>query len=163
MVAGFIPEWWPTSNRNGGRLRVGKGGRNKSEFALYATTFVTFGNSELSANSERTNAFSLIYEASITFAKSLDDLPRVGIGRAGEYDRTILQLYGCFNALSRLRPILQISGSRRAQALASSQEAASAGSRLIDRSRPEAVLHDSASLALPDPKRITQDRKLMVK
>jgi hypothetical protein len=33
MVAGFIPEWWPTSNRNGGRLRVGKGGRNKSEFA----------------------------------------------------------------------------------------------------------------------------------
>ena len=34
MPAGFISEWWPASFRNGGRLHVGKPGRNKSEFAL---------------------------------------------------------------------------------------------------------------------------------
>src|SRR5882672_7169005 len=33
MAAGFISEWWPASNRNGGRLHVGKPGRNKSESA----------------------------------------------------------------------------------------------------------------------------------
>jgi hypothetical protein len=32
-VAGFISEWWPTSNRNGGRHRLGKGGRHASESA----------------------------------------------------------------------------------------------------------------------------------
>jgi hypothetical protein len=32
-VAGFISEWWPTSNRNGGRLQIGIGGRIASEFA----------------------------------------------------------------------------------------------------------------------------------
>jgi hypothetical protein len=31
MAAGFISEWWTASNRNGGRLHVGKPGRNKSE------------------------------------------------------------------------------------------------------------------------------------
>jgi len=30
-VAGFISEWWPTSNRNGDRHRLGKGGRHASE------------------------------------------------------------------------------------------------------------------------------------
>ena len=34
MAAGFISEWWTASNRNGGRLHVGKPGRNKSESAL---------------------------------------------------------------------------------------------------------------------------------
>jgi hypothetical protein len=33
MAAGFISEWWTASNRNGGRLHVGKPGRNKSESA----------------------------------------------------------------------------------------------------------------------------------
>ena len=33
-VAGFISEWWPTSNRNGGRLHLGTGGRLRSESAL---------------------------------------------------------------------------------------------------------------------------------
>jgi hypothetical protein len=33
-VAGFISEWWPTSNRNGGRLQIGIGGRIASEFAV---------------------------------------------------------------------------------------------------------------------------------
>jgi hypothetical protein len=33
MVAGFISERWPASNRNPGRLHVGKPGRNKSESA----------------------------------------------------------------------------------------------------------------------------------
>jgi transposase len=33
-VAGFISEWWPTSNRNPGRLHVGTPGRIKSESAL---------------------------------------------------------------------------------------------------------------------------------
>jgi hypothetical protein len=32
-VAGFISEWWPASNRNGGRLQIGIGGRIASEFA----------------------------------------------------------------------------------------------------------------------------------
>src|SRR5258708_8023121 len=36
MPAGFISEWWPASNRNGGRLHVGKPGRNKSESATLA-------------------------------------------------------------------------------------------------------------------------------
>jgi hypothetical protein len=34
MPAGFISEWWPASNRNGGRLHVGIPGRNKSESAV---------------------------------------------------------------------------------------------------------------------------------
>src|SRR5580704_13244736 len=34
MVAGFISERWPTSNRNPGRLHVGTPGRIKSESAL---------------------------------------------------------------------------------------------------------------------------------
>ena len=34
MPAGFISEWWPASNRNGGRLHVGIPGRNKSESAF---------------------------------------------------------------------------------------------------------------------------------
>ncbi len=33
-VAGFKSEWWPTSNRNDGRLRVGIPGRLQSESAL---------------------------------------------------------------------------------------------------------------------------------
>ena len=32
-MAGFISEWWPASNRNGGRLQIGIGGRIASEFA----------------------------------------------------------------------------------------------------------------------------------
>jgi hypothetical protein len=32
-VAGFISEWWPTSNRNGGRHQIGIPGRIASEFA----------------------------------------------------------------------------------------------------------------------------------
>ena len=32
-AAGFISEWWPTSDRNTGRLRVGIGGRLPSESA----------------------------------------------------------------------------------------------------------------------------------
>ena len=36
MPAGFISEWWPASNRNGGRLHVGIPGRNKSESAFGA-------------------------------------------------------------------------------------------------------------------------------
>jgi hypothetical protein len=39
-VAGFISEWWPTSNRNVGRLRVGMGGRLPSESALIAASAV---------------------------------------------------------------------------------------------------------------------------
>jgi hypothetical protein len=35
-VAGFISEWWPTSNRNAGRLRLGMGGRLPSESAFDA-------------------------------------------------------------------------------------------------------------------------------
>src|SRR5258708_24249183 len=35
MAAGFISEWWPASNRNGGRLQIGKPGRHKSESALF--------------------------------------------------------------------------------------------------------------------------------
>jgi transposase len=34
-VAGFKSEWWPTSNRNDGRLHVGIHGRVPSESALY--------------------------------------------------------------------------------------------------------------------------------
>jgi len=33
-VAGFISEWWPASNRNGGRLQIGIPGRIESEFAI---------------------------------------------------------------------------------------------------------------------------------
>jgi putative DNA methylase len=33
-VAGFISEWWPESNRNGGRHQIGIPGRIASEFAL---------------------------------------------------------------------------------------------------------------------------------
>ena len=33
QVAGFISEWWPESNRNGGRLQIGIPGRIASEFA----------------------------------------------------------------------------------------------------------------------------------
>ncbi|WP_296709395.1 hypothetical protein, partial [Rhodoblastus sp.] len=33
QVAGFISEWWPTSNRKHGRLQIGIGGRIESEFA----------------------------------------------------------------------------------------------------------------------------------
>jgi hypothetical protein len=36
IVAGFIPEWWPASNRNAGRLQVGIPGRLKSESARLA-------------------------------------------------------------------------------------------------------------------------------
>ncbi len=32
--AGFKSEWWPTSNRNGGRLQIGIPGRNESESAI---------------------------------------------------------------------------------------------------------------------------------
>jgi hypothetical protein len=32
-VAGFKSEWWPESNRNGGRLQIGIAGRIASEFA----------------------------------------------------------------------------------------------------------------------------------
>ena len=33
QVAGFKSEWWPKSNRNGGRLQIGIPGRIASEFA----------------------------------------------------------------------------------------------------------------------------------
>src|SRR5271165_4119703 len=33
QVAGFISEWWPGSNRNGGRHQIGMPGRIASEFA----------------------------------------------------------------------------------------------------------------------------------
>jgi hypothetical protein len=33
QVAGFISEWWPASNRNGGRLQIGISRRIESEFA----------------------------------------------------------------------------------------------------------------------------------
>src|SRR5208337_4839136 len=33
QVAGFKSEWWPESNRNGGRLQIGIPGRIASEFA----------------------------------------------------------------------------------------------------------------------------------
>jgi len=32
-MAGFISEWWPASNRNGGRDEIGIPGRLASEFA----------------------------------------------------------------------------------------------------------------------------------
>jgi hypothetical protein len=44
MAAGFISEWWTASNRNGGRLHVGKPGRNKSESA--SSSVVDFYRSE---------------------------------------------------------------------------------------------------------------------
>ena len=46
MAAGFISEWWPASNRNGGRLHVGIPGRNKSESAFDEWTSV-FGSERL--------------------------------------------------------------------------------------------------------------------
>ena len=40
-MAGFISEWWPESNRNGGRHQIGIPGRIASEFAvLLYTVFV---------------------------------------------------------------------------------------------------------------------------
>ena len=33
-MAGFISEWWPESNRNGGRHQIGIPGRIASEFAI---------------------------------------------------------------------------------------------------------------------------------
>ena len=33
-MAGFIPEWWPASNRNGGRHQIGIPGRFASDFAF---------------------------------------------------------------------------------------------------------------------------------
>jgi hypothetical protein len=38
-VAGFISEWWPTSNRNGGRHQIGIPGRIESEFAPIALLY----------------------------------------------------------------------------------------------------------------------------
>jgi hypothetical protein len=46
MVAGFISERWPTSNRKPGRLQVGTPGRIKSESALS-------GNNGLGATAAR--------------------------------------------------------------------------------------------------------------
>jgi hypothetical protein len=40
-VAGFISEWWPTSNRNGGRHQIGIPGRIESEFAIMANPNMT--------------------------------------------------------------------------------------------------------------------------
>ena len=38
-VAGFQSEWWPTSNRNGGRLRLGSlAGFNRNPHQMYATS-----------------------------------------------------------------------------------------------------------------------------
>src|SRR5271165_6821318 len=37
QVAGFISEWWPGSNRNGGRHQIGMPGRIASEFAVELT------------------------------------------------------------------------------------------------------------------------------
>jgi hypothetical protein len=39
-VAGFISEWWPTSNRNGGRHQIAIPGRIESEFALEVLTWL---------------------------------------------------------------------------------------------------------------------------
>jgi len=36
QVAGFISEWWPASNRYGGRDQVGISGRIESEIAVMA-------------------------------------------------------------------------------------------------------------------------------
>jgi hypothetical protein len=43
-VAGFISEWWPASNRNGGRLQIGIGGRIASEFAAIRVFCRTLGH-----------------------------------------------------------------------------------------------------------------------
>jgi hypothetical protein len=40
-VAGFISEWWPESNRNGGRHQIGIPGRIASEFAGMLVAAVT--------------------------------------------------------------------------------------------------------------------------
>jgi hypothetical protein len=47
-VAGFISEWWPTSNRNGGRHQIGIPGRIESEFARGVIGLIGFwpGNSQ---------------------------------------------------------------------------------------------------------------------
>jgi hypothetical protein len=47
MPAGFISEWWPASNRNGGRLHVGIPGRNKSESAATLEWVDWFNNRRL--------------------------------------------------------------------------------------------------------------------
>jgi hypothetical protein len=39
-MAGFIPEWRPASNRNGGRLQIGIPGRFASDFAAAITTML---------------------------------------------------------------------------------------------------------------------------
>jgi flagellar basal body rod protein FlgG len=46
QVAGFISEWWPASNRNGGRNEIGIPGRLASEFAqqIGQLTISTFPN-----------------------------------------------------------------------------------------------------------------------
>ena len=38
-MAGFISEWWPESNRNGGRHQIGIPGRIASEFASSTAGF----------------------------------------------------------------------------------------------------------------------------
>jgi len=53
MVAGFISERWPASNRNPGRLHVGTHGRIKSESALDFVVFCFAKPEDADAFSER--------------------------------------------------------------------------------------------------------------
>lgn len=43
-MAGFKSEWWPESNRNGGRLQIGIPGRIASEFAANRVQLTTDGH-----------------------------------------------------------------------------------------------------------------------
>ena len=44
--AGFKSEWWPTSDRNGGRLQIGIPGRNESESARRASPLLRPGSDD---------------------------------------------------------------------------------------------------------------------
>jgi hypothetical protein len=49
QVAGFISEWWPASNRNGGRNEIGIPGRLASEFAAERLAAMNLGDDGLLA------------------------------------------------------------------------------------------------------------------
>src|SRR5258708_38800889 len=80
MQAGFISEWWPASNRNGGRLHVGIPGRNKSESAAGTVPVVGAGSLpvELLRNSFATQspAHSLV---PLTVPTSLHPVGAIGL------------------------------------------------------------------------------------
>jgi ATP-dependent DNA ligase len=63
-VAGFISEWWPESNRNGGRHQIGIPGRIASEFALCGVDeagLPTFAHTQAATDGERN--VQLVYYA----------------------------------------------------------------------------------------------------